>query len=94
MSTKGAKTQNQRLDAQRALIVVQAKELLDTEFAYRQQMRAYRAQRHQQADPLGMLVLLEDDPNWVWWTDLINDIEDSVERLRDDYRRITRLMES
>ena len=94
MHTTRRKTQNQKLDDQRLLIVKQAKELLDVEFGYRQQMRAYRAQRHQQADPLGLPVLLEDDPNWVWWTDLINDIEDSVERLRDDYRRITRLMES
>lgn len=87
-------TQGRNLDSQRKNIVKEAKVLLDTEFEYRKAMREYRDQRHAQCDPLGLPVVLEDDPNWIWWTDMINDCESCVERLREDYRRITRLMES
>lgn len=94
MKQMGVKTQNQRLDAQRALIVRDGKELAEQMLLLRQQMRAYRDKRHAQCDPLGLPVVLEDDPNWQWWMDMIADCESAIIDLRADYKRITALMES
>lgn len=78
--------------AKRTRIELTAKEILENILAYRKAMRDYRDHMHEIYDPLSLPISLEDDPNWVYWTEMINDAEAMIESLREDYRRITKLM--